>query len=136
MSQGEYIAPEKIESIYSRSPLVGQVFVYGNSLKSSLVGIIVPDEMALSIWCKQNNVPFNMQVLCQSPQLKQMIMASILKLGKENNLNGFEQVKDIYLHHDPFTPQNGLLTASMKSIRHALQKKFQEQIDAMYKNLD
>ncbi len=35
--QGEYIAPEKIENIYLRSPFIAQVFVYGNSLKVSLI---------------------------------------------------------------------------------------------------
>ena len=32
--QGEYIAPEKIENVYVRSPFVLQAFVYGNSLRA------------------------------------------------------------------------------------------------------
>lgn len=32
---GEYIAPEKLENIYSQSQYVAQVFVYGESLKVS-----------------------------------------------------------------------------------------------------
>lgn len=36
LSQGEYIVPEKIEAIYLRSDYVGQVFVYGESLKVSV----------------------------------------------------------------------------------------------------
>lgn len=35
LSQGEYIAPEKIENIYVRSQYVAQVFVHGESLKVS-----------------------------------------------------------------------------------------------------
>lgn len=35
LAQGEYIAPEKIENIYSRSDAVAQVFVHGDSLQVS-----------------------------------------------------------------------------------------------------
>jgi len=33
LSQGEYIAPEKVENIYQSSSYVAQVFVHGESLK-------------------------------------------------------------------------------------------------------
>lgn len=37
LAQGEYLAPEKIESIYIRSKFVGQVFVDGNSLQVTYI---------------------------------------------------------------------------------------------------
>lgn len=43
MAQGEYIAPAKIEDIYAQSPYILQIFVYGNSYKSCLVAIVVPN---------------------------------------------------------------------------------------------
>ena len=64
LQQGEYIAPEKIENIYVRSKYVAQVFVYGNSYKSSLIGVIVPEETVLFEWAKQNNLELNMKQLC------------------------------------------------------------------------
>lgn len=37
LSQGEYIVPEKIESIYNKSQFVCQNFVYGESLKVNTI---------------------------------------------------------------------------------------------------
>lgn len=41
--QGEYIAPEKIEAIYVRAKYVAQIFVYGESLKTCIIAIVVPE---------------------------------------------------------------------------------------------
>eukprot|EP00350_Pseudokeronopsis_sp_OXSARD2_P011564 CAMPEP_0170541160 /NCGR_PEP_ID=MMETSP0211-20121228/968_1 /TAXON_ID=311385 /ORGANISM="Pseudokeronopsis sp., Strain OXSARD2" /LENGTH=295 /DNA_ID=CAMNT_0010843787 /DNA_START=868 /DNA_END=1755 /DNA_ORIENTATION=- len=43
LSQGEYIAPEKLENIYTQCSGIGQMWVYGDSFQSFLVGIIVPN---------------------------------------------------------------------------------------------
>lgn len=41
LSQGEYIAPEKLENVYINvSTNIEDVFVYGDSLKSSLIMIV------------------------------------------------------------------------------------------------
>uniref|UniRef100_A0A0M3IRX9 long-chain-fatty-acid--CoA ligase n=1 Tax=Ascaris lumbricoides TaxID=6252 RepID=A0A0M3IRX9_ASCLU len=49
LQQGEYIAPEKIENIYIHSKFIAQLFVHGESLKSCLVAVVVPDEEASSL---------------------------------------------------------------------------------------
>ena len=39
-----------------RSPIVGQAFVYGDSLQHQLVAIIVPDAEAAPQFCKENGL--------------------------------------------------------------------------------
>lgn len=136
LSQGEYVAPEKIENVYLTCNLISQIFVYGNSLKSNLVAIAVPEEMAIAVWAKQNNLDPDMNSLCSNAQLKQIILGTLNKMGAEKGLKGFEQVKDIYLHPELFSVQNNLLTSTMKSKRFELNKYFEQQINEMYKNLD
>lgn len=43
LSQGEYIAPEKVESIFALCPYVAQSMLYGDSLKNFCVCIVVPN---------------------------------------------------------------------------------------------
>jgi long-chain acyl-CoA synthetase len=42
LSQGEYIAPDKLEIVYNKHEAIQQSFIYGDSLQSTLVAIIVP----------------------------------------------------------------------------------------------
>lgn len=46
-----------------------------------------------------------------------------------------QQVKDIYLHPDLFSVQNGLLTPTLKLKRAELKSYFRPQLDDMYRTL-
>jgi len=67
LSQGEYIAPEKIEQIMNMAPMIGQIFLYGDSFKNVCVAVIVPEEIPAKRWAAENGK-------CQS---KSFILISI-----------------------------------------------------------
>ncbi|KZS19375.1 Long-chain-fatty-acid--CoA ligase 5 [Daphnia magna] len=136
MSQGEYIAPEKIESIYIKSQYVAQVFVHGESLKSCTVGVIVPEEESVRHYANQHGISGSLSFLCNIPEIKQLILNEITDFGKKGGLKSFEQVKDIYLHPDLFTVENGLLTPVLKSKRPELRTFFRAQLVDMYRKFD
>ncbi|XP_044760121.1 long-chain-fatty-acid--CoA ligase 5 isoform X2 [Coccinella septempunctata] len=135
LSQGEYIVPEKIENVYIRSQYVQQVFVHGESLKSCIVAIVVPDVDVVKCWAQENSIPGTLSVLCNNPEVKQLIFDDMVVWGKDAGLKSFEQVKDIYLHPDPFSVQNGLLTPTMKAKRPQLKAYFKPQLEDMYAKL-
>ncbi|XP_045476219.1 long-chain-fatty-acid--CoA ligase 5 isoform X2 [Harmonia axyridis] len=135
LSQGEYIVPEKIENVYIRSQYIQQVFVYGESLKSCIVAIVVPDVDVIKCWAQENSIPGTLSVLCNNPEVKQLIFDDMIVWGKDAGLKSFEQIKDIYLHPDPFSVQNGLLTPTMKAKRPQLKAYFKPQLEDMYAKL-
>ncbi|XDV14797.1 hypothetical protein PO909_014985 [Leuciscus waleckii] len=132
LAQGEYIAPEKIENIYMRSDPVAQVFVHGDSLQACLVGIVVPDPDFLPRWAKKRGIEGSYTEMCKSKELKNAILEDIIRLGKEAGLKSFEQVRDIALHMEMFSVQNGLLTPTLKAKRTELRSRFREQTDQLY----
>lgn len=132
LSQGEYVAAEKIENIYIKSDFVMQNFVYGDSLHATLVGIVVPDPDALNSWAKENGkADKSLEELCADEDVNKAIMASLEKVAKEAKLAGFEKVKAIHVEANAWTPED-ILTPTFKIKRADAKKKYASEIDAMY----
>jgi long-chain acyl-CoA synthetase len=55
LSQGEYVAPEKLENIFNKSLYIAQIFVYGDSLQHQLVAIVIPDADTGKKWAAENS---------------------------------------------------------------------------------
>ncbi|OQS05286.1 Long-chain-fatty-acid--CoA ligase [Thraustotheca clavata] len=132
LSQGEYIAPEKIENIIKSSVYVNQPFVYGDSLHSMLVGIIVPDEFEIRHLADSLGLTGSFAELCKDPKVIQAVQADILAMGKKAQLNGFETVRAILLHPEQFTVENDLMTPTFKLKRNEVKKHFMKEIDFLY----
>uniref|UniRef100_A0A8C4Z487 Arachidonate--CoA ligase n=1 Tax=Gadus morhua TaxID=8049 RepID=A0A8C4Z487_GADMO len=132
LSQGEYIAPEKIENVYMRCVVVLQVFVHGDSLQSHLIGIAVPDPEVFTDWTKERGFVGSYEELCQNPDVQKAVLEDMTAVGKAGGLKSFEQVKALYLHPEMFSVANGLLTPTLKSRRVDLRRVFQEQITRIY----
>eukprot|EP01056_Protomagalhaensia_sp_Gyna25_P002495 Protomagalhaensia_sp_Gyna_25__2494@NODE_23_length_7676_cov_49_997512_g16_i0_p1_GENE_NODE_23_length_7676_cov_49_997512_g16_i0NODE_23_length_7676_cov_49_997512_g16_i0_p1_ORF_typecomplete_len698_score109_32AMPbinding/PF00501_28/1_9e77AMPbinding_C/PF13193_6/0_0094_NODE_23_length_7676_cov_49_997512_g16_i055077600 len=136
LAQGEYVAPEKIEGIYSRASLVAQVFVYGESTKSALVGVIVPDEEMAMKWTQLADRPFsNLNEICVDETFKDAARVSLEEAAEEGDLKGFEKIKDFYITAEPFAVENNLLTPTLKLRRHECKRVFASQIAEMYSRL-
>ncbi|KAM9622306.1 long-chain-fatty-acid--CoA ligase 1 isoform 3-T16 [Trichechus inunguis] len=135
LAQGEYIAPEKIETIYVRSEPVAQVFVHGESLQSFLIAIVVPDVETLCPWAKKRGLEGSLEELCRNKDVKKAILEDMVRLGKDSGLKPFEQIKGIALHLELFSVDNGLLTPTMKAKRPELRNYFRSQIEELYSTI-
>uniref|UniRef100_A0A4W4HL04 Long-chain-fatty-acid--CoA ligase n=1 Tax=Electrophorus electricus TaxID=8005 RepID=A0A4W4HL04_ELEEL len=135
LAQGEYISPEKIENIYIRSEPVAQLYVHGDSLQSCLIGIVVPDPEVMPSWAQKKGIGGCYDDLCKNVELKKAILDDMVRLGKASGLHSFEQVKDIYIHSEMFSIENGLLTPTLKAKRSELKEYFKLEIEQLYNNI-
>ncbi|KAF9407409.1 Long chain acyl-CoA synthetase 7 peroxisomal [Podila epigama] len=133
LAQGEYIAPEKIEAVLAKHYLVAQVFVYGHSLQATLVGVVIPDAETLKVWAAENGLGGkSFEELCRDPKVKTTIQKELSVFGKENDLKGFEILKNVYVDSEAFTIENDLLTPTFKLKRHQAKEKYDAEIERMY----
>eukprot|EP00164_Ancoracysta_twista_P000625 GFYU01000829.1.p1 GENE.GFYU01000829.1~~GFYU01000829.1.p1 ORF type:complete len:682 (-),score=271.98 GFYU01000829.1:229-2274(-) len=132
LSQGEYVAAEKIENIYMQSHFIAQCFIYGDSLKSFLVAIIVPDQEYITKWGPENGISGTFEEQCKNPKLKEAILNDMKAVAKGGGLKGFENARDIHVDSELFTAENNLLTPTFKLKRNDAKKKYISAIDKMY----
>eukprot|EP01026_Neomeris_dumetosa_P000737 TRINITY_DN10179_c0_g1_i6.p3 TRINITY_DN10179_c0_g1~~TRINITY_DN10179_c0_g1_i6.p3 ORF type:complete len:254 (-),score=34.02 TRINITY_DN10179_c0_g1_i6:701-1417(-) len=138
LSQGEYIAVEKLETDYKSNEFVDQIWVYGDSMKNNIVAIVVPSEQKLMQLVKQgegDGDEESFEKVCTRQDVRDAVLVSLKETCAEKKLKGFERISAVYLEPEPFSVENGLLTPSFKLQRHFLKKRFQKQIDAMYAQL-
>jgi len=139
LSIGEYIAPEKLEIIYGKSPFVQQIFVYGDSLKSKLIAIVVPEGEYLRSWAKDKGLSTNdeesLENLCLNQQVIDGVLEEINLKGQENEVRGFERIHGIFLSSNPFTIENDLLTPTFKLKRPQTKNSYIQQINQLYEKI-
>ncbi|VDM76743.1 unnamed protein product [Strongylus vulgaris] len=133
LAQGEYVAPEKIESVYIRSPVLQQVFVDGDSLERYLIAIVVPQIEVMKEWNKEHGVPGrSLKEIYADKKAQEYVLSRLHEIGKENKLNSIEQVKWVYLEMEAFSVENGLLTPTLKAKRPQLHQKYKEIMHKIY----
>ena len=129
-SGGKFIAPQPIENSLKLNSLVGVPAILGDRRKFAAV-IVSPNFAALEQWARANSIPFSSrQELVANPKV-QSLYEGIVE-GVNQNLARFEKLKRAILLPDEFTPQDGMLTHSMKVRRRAVEERYRQLIDDVY----
>ena len=121
LSQGEFVAVSKLEAAFGDSPLIRQIYVYGNSARSYLLAVVVPTAEALSHY--------------DAPELKTVIGESLQDVAKAAGLQSYEIPRDFLIEKTPFTLENGLLTGIRKLARPKLKEHYGDRLEQLYSEL-
>ena len=133
LSQGEYIIPAKLESVYSKSTFIQQIMIYGNSSMNNIIAIICPEKKHCA---EALNISVEELVKDEENQkLKDLIINDLSKLSSEANFNGLEKVKYVLITFEGFTVNNGCMTPTMKIVRKKVEIRFKDKLDKIYSSI-
>jgi fatty acid CoA ligase FadD9 len=114
LAQGEFVTVSKLEAAFNNSPLVRQIYIYGNSARPYLLAVVVPTDPTVS---------------------KADIAQSLKDTAKAAGLQSYEIPRDFLIETTPFTVENGLLTGIRKLAWPKLKERYGAELEALYAEL-
>ena len=107
MAHGEYIALEKLESVYRSCPVVGNICVYAEPDKNKPIALVVPAEPTLKQLAADNGIKGEgLEDLCHDEKVNAAVLREMQKAGKNGGLTGIEIIEGLVLSDEEWTPQN------------------------------
>lgn len=137
LSQGEYVAPDKLEQAYKTTKAVEDIFVYGDSLKSALVAIVNVDKDEAEHLAKEAGIPWknNYAEVVSDEKVNAIILKRLEETKKHLKLKGFERVKKLFIDPTIFA-DHGLLTTTFKLKRNVAKDFYLKKIDELYQGIN
>ncbi|WP_445169969.1 carboxylic acid reductase [Mycolicibacterium sp. Dal123E01] len=121
LSQGEFVTVSKLEAAFLGSPLVHQIYLYGNSARPYLLAVVVPTADAAARH--------------DAAELKALISASLQDVARSTGLQSYEIPRDFLIETTPFTLENGLLTGIRKLAWPRLKERYGSVLEQLYTDL-
>ncbi|KAJ1975615.1 long-chain fatty acid-CoA ligase [Dimargaris cristalligena] len=141
LAHGEYIALEKLESVYKTALLVGNICVYADGEQTRPVALVVPDPKGLLRYAENNGLlqklnttdhEHDLEHLAQLPEVHAAVLKSCAEAARQNSLSAIEQLQDIYVVPGEWNSENSMLTPAQKLNRNVVVKEYMPQINKMY----
>lgn len=135
---GEYVSLSKVEALLKLSPFVEMPMVYGRTGAKTVMALICPKKFQIEKIAKDKGIEGSFEELCKHADVIGEISKDCLKHCKAGGLLGFELPSAISLCATPtgepaWTPENEMLTTTMKLKRPIIAKAFEAEITDAYK---
>jgi long-chain acyl-CoA synthetase len=131
LDTGENVAPQPIESEFATSERIEQAMVVGDDRK--FVGaLFVPNVEAVEAWARSKGIdlPDDREAICEDDRVREFVETEVEAVNRE--LPKSERIKEFRLVPTEWTPDNDLLTPSMKLKRRAVADRFEDEIRDIY----
>lgn len=138
---GEYIALEKLESVYRSNPIVLNLCVYADQTKVKPIAIVLPNDAHFrqfisetGIYSQEELKTKDLSHFCEDKRVIKAVQKNLVKTGVAQDLKGIELIQNVVLLDTEWTPQNGFVTSAQKLQRRKILESCKEKVDAAYAN--
>ena len=131
LSTGKYVMPQPMENRLTTHPLVEQAVVVGSDNKFC-TALIFPDQQRLKAFARSQGIDASRpvgEIIAEFPikeRFKELVEAA------NEGMDPWSRIKRFKLLAEHLTPENGMLTPTMKVRRGHVQEHFITDVESMY----
>jgi long-chain acyl-CoA synthetase len=129
LSGGDNVSPARVEGFLTLQPEIAQAMVHGDK-RPNLVAVLVPDPDFLADWAKEKGKPNDLAQLAEDAELHKTLSAVVDRVNRD--MSNLEKVRRVIIAREPFTIDNGMMTASLKIRRHKIKELYGAALEALY----
>lgn len=135
LAQSVFVAPEHIENVLISCPFVTNIWVYAVSAEDSVLAVVYPNKELFMHHAASQHLSFtSFGDLCAQPAAT-ALMQRALAAEATKKLLPHEIPRGVLLEAQPWSPETGELTVSLKLARMPLTHKYRTRLAALYDRL-
>ncbi|WP_456448644.1 AMP-dependent synthetase/ligase [Thiolapillus sp.] len=130
LANGEKVPPADMENAITLSPLIEQAMVIGEG-KPYLSALVVPNPKAFEALCQSLGLRPDDEENYRNP----LVLDQVLQQVQEQltSFPGYARIHKLAILHEPMTPENGLLTPTLKLRRNRILMYFSDDVADLYR---
>jgi len=130
LSNGKFIAPQRVENIFKESPAIDQIMVIGEHEKFASA-LISPNFKYFEDWKTARKVNYsNNEELITLPEVLAFFSSEVNKMNKR--LSPPERINRFRLVKDEWSPATGELSPTLKLRRKFIHEKYSAVVEQVY----
>ncbi len=131
LDTGKNVAPQPIEDAFATNDRIEQIMVVGDNQKF-IGALIVPNYERLERWAAENDLslPDDRHGLVNDDRVIEWIEETVAEINQQFGTH--ERVKKFSLVPEEWTPENDMLTPSMKKKRSTIIDAYERNLDEIY----
>ncbi|QPG76032.1 hypothetical protein FOA43_003418 [Brettanomyces nanus] len=134
---GEYIALEKLESVYRSNSLINNICCYADETKVKPIGIVLPEDKALKqliveLGLAKEGDEIQLADFVNNKKVTHAVTKSLLDTAKKAGFTRIEMILGVVIVDDDWTPESGFVTSAQKLQRRKILQSVKDRVNTLY----